>query len=168
MWRAVTSSPTTDLLGAGPRSQTELNILNRAELWPSHASRMMATHAFASSASFGEVSRASFRLPQELLCMPEFFGLCKLTHIQCSSLIVRGGGDRRPDGGDHAHVKQLGMSIAIAMAIVGAGAFGIVLSNTALHRPPPTASRLQRLISGSMIISGSERRFWAKKALSCP
>ena len=60
-------------------------------------------------------------------------------------------------------VKQLVViAIAIAAAIVGAGTVGISAiehmprRNTAPRRSPPTASRLQRLSSGSMIISGSE------------
>jgi hypothetical protein len=36
----------------------------------------------------------------------------------------------------------------------------LVLLNTAPRRSPPTASRLQRLIYGSLIISGSDN-FWA-------
>ena len=61
-------------------------------------------------------------------------------------------------------VKQLGViAIAIALALVGATAVGIlVLFNTALRKSVPAALRLQRLISGSTIISGSEG------FLSCP
>jgi hypothetical protein len=57
--------------------------------------------------------------------MPELFGLCGPIHIRCSELAVRGGyGD--PDGGDLPTVKHLvAIAIAIAMAIVGASAFGI-------------------------------------------
>jgi hypothetical protein len=65
-------------------------------------------------------------------------------------------------------VKQLGISIASAMAIVGAGAFCISAIDYGAAQVPTDRFTPSRLISGSMIISGSERRFWAKKVLSCP
>ena len=72
-------------------------------------------------------------------------------------------------------VKQLAViAIAIAAAIVGAGTVGIsAIEHSATQEHSVTRvlanrSRLQRLISGSMILSGSERSFWAKNTLSCP
>jgi hypothetical protein len=43
---------------------------------------------------------------------------------------------------------------------------GYVGTSPELRSVPPSASRLQRLNSGSVIISGSERCFWVEKAFS--
>jgi hypothetical protein len=69
--------------------------------------------------------------------MAEFFGLCELTHTSGSPLVVRGGG--AIVGWTQVimpTVKQLGISIAIAMAIVGAGAFGISAYRTQRRTGP--------------------------------
>jgi hypothetical protein len=52
-------------------------------------------------------------------------------------------------------VKQvLGIVTAIALGIIGAGAVGVSAIDNSATQPPPTASRLQRLNSGLMTISG--------------